>query len=78
MIEINQAIPMKYCETTDFSIEYLKTFFREKCLENVYENLKNGYIEMSSINLYLCEIGFEQDIIDLCAYESKLTGSEML
>lgn len=78
MIEMNQTVPMKYSETADFSIEYLKAFFREKCLENVCENLKNGYIEMSKINLYLCEIGFEQDIIDLYAYESRLTGSEKL
>lgn len=78
MMEINQTIPMKYGETYNFSIERLRALFHEKCLEDICEKLKNGYIEMSGINLYLAEIGFEQDIIDLCVYESMLTGSEKL
>ncbi len=78
MIDINQTVPMKYGEAYNFSLEKLRALFQEKCLDDVCERLKNGYIEMSSINLYLAEIGFEQDILDLCMYEAMLTGSEKL
>ena len=44
----------------------------------VSEKLKDGYVEMSKINLALAEIGFEQDMIELNMYETKLTGCEKM
>lgn len=78
MIEYDQTIPMKYREEPDYAIEYLQLYFRERWLENMCEKLKNGYAEMSQINLSLAEMGLEQDIRELCIYELKLVGREEL
>jgi CopG family transcriptional regulator/antitoxin EndoAI len=39
---------------------------------DIYERLKYGYCEMSQINLTLAELGLEEDMLDLCEYESRL------
>jgi len=78
MIEFQQTIPMKYNETTDVAIDYLKLYFKQKWVEEICESLKNGYKEMSQINLNFAEMGLEEDVLDLCMYESKLVGREKL
>ncbi len=42
----------------------------------VSERLKDGYLEMSQINLTLAEVGFEQDMMELNVYEARLMGCE--
>ena len=56
----------------------MKSYFKEKWLRDIYENFKNGYSEMSQINLTLAEIGMEQDMMDLTLYEARLLGRERL
>lgn len=78
MIEADQMVPMKYNSTTDVIRECIKFYLKEMWVQDIDENLKNGYEEMSQINLTLAEIGLEQDISDLIMYESMLIGREKL
>lgn len=72
--EVDVMVPMEYKDMSDFVIEAMKLFINEKKKLDIIEKLKEGYKEMSQINLNLAEIGLEQDIIDLAMYEARLTG----
>lgn len=76
MIEFNQGIPMKYNAHNNFGLEYLKLYFEQRWYHDIYKSLKNGYDEMSKINLDLAETGLEYDMKDLCCYETRLLGRE--
>ena len=78
MIEFDQRVPMKYSADNDFALDYLKLYFEQRWRHDIYENLKNGYNEMSEINLDLAEIGLECDMEDLYFYETRLVGREKL
>lgn len=78
MIETDQMVPMKYNGTTNIIRECLKFYFKEMWNQDIDENLKYGYEEMSQINLTLAEVGLEQDISDLIMYESMFMGCEKL
>ncbi len=78
MVEVDQLLPMIYNGDSNFIIESMKFYFKEKWLRDIYENFKNGYSEMSQINLSLAEIGIEQDMVDLTLYEARLLGRELL
>lgn len=41
------------------------------------EEMKNGYMEMSELNLEICEMGFCSDIKELKEYEVKLSESDL-
>lgn len=58
--------------------EAMKFYLREKRRMEVSEKLKDGYLEMSNINLALAEIGFDQDMKELNMYEINLTGCEKM
>lgn len=76
--EVDVMVPMEYKNRSDFVIEAMKLFINEKKRIEVAEKMKEGYKEMSQINLTLAEIGLEQDILDLVIYEARLTGRELL
>lgn len=78
MVKVDQLLPMIYYGNNDLIIGTMKFYFKEKWLENIYECFKNGYSEMSQINLSLAEIGIEQDMKDLALYEARLLGRESL
>lgn len=78
MAEVDQLLPMIYNGDSNFIIESMKFYFKEKWLRDIYDNFKNGYSEMSQINLSLAEIGIEQDMMDLTLYEARLLGRELL
>lgn len=78
MIEFDQRVPMKYSLDNGFALDYLKLYFEQRWRRDIYENLKNGYNEMSEINLDLAEIGLECDMEDLYFYETRLVGREKL
>lgn len=78
MIEVAQVIPVKYDSTLDLIRECLKLHYKEKWVQDVDENLKCGYEEMSQLNSTLAEMGLEEDISDLVMYESILIGRERL
>lgn len=72
--EVDVMVPMEYKNRSDFVIEAMKLFIDEKKKVDIIERLKEGYREMSQINLTLAEMGLEQDILDLTIYEARLTG----
>ena len=72
--EVDFMVPMESDNRSDFVIEAMKLFIDGKKKINISEKLKEGYREMSKINLALAEIGLEQDILDLTIYEARLTG----
>ncbi|MGN9163747.1 CopG family ribbon-helix-helix protein [Tissierellaceae bacterium HCP3S3_D8] len=78
MIEVDQMVPVKYDGVVNSFRECLKLYYKEKWIEDLDENLKCGYEEMSELNLTLAEVGLDQDISDLIMYEYILTGREEL
>lgn len=76
MIEVDQITDLSISNDSDSMMEYVKLYFKDKWVKDIYENLKNGYNEMSQINLTLAEIGLEPDMTDLNKYEILLTGRD--
>lgn len=72
--QVDVMVPMQYKNRSDFVIEAMRLFIDDKKRLDIIERLKEGYKEMSQINLNLAEMGLEQDIIDLAMYEARLTG----
>ena len=66
--------PMELDNKSDFMLEAMKLFINENKKNNLTEKLKEGYKEMSQINLALAEMALEQDNLDLIIYEARLTG----
>ncbi|HLR21121.1 MAG TPA: CopG family transcriptional regulator [Tissierellaceae bacterium] len=78
MVEKNLIVPMKCNGTIKVIRECVKVYFKDIWTQDMNENLKHGYKEMSRINLNLAESGLEQDNSDLYNYESVLIGREKL
>lgn len=76
--EVDVMVPMEYKDMSDFVIEAMKLFINEKKKLDIIEKLKEGYKEMSQINLYLAESYVEQHSLDLAMYEARLTGRGMI
>lgn len=76
MIEVDQITDLSISNDSDSMMEYVRLYFKDKWVKDIYENLKNGYNEMSQINLTLAEIGLEPDMTDLNKYEILLTGRD--
>ena len=72
--QVDVMVPMQYKNRSDFVIEAMRLFINDKKRLEIIERLKEGYKEMSQINLNLAEFGLEQDGIDLAMYEARLTG----
>lgn len=70
--QVDVMVPMEYNNRFDFVVEAMKAFINEKKKLEIIEKLKEGYREMSQINLALAEMGLEQDIVDLAIYEASL------
>ena len=76
--EVDFIVSMEEKNRSEFVKEAMKLYIREKKRVEVSERLRDGYVEMSQINLNLAEIGFEQDMVELNVYEAKLTGCEKM
>ena len=76
--EVDFIVSMEKKNRNEFVKEAMKLYIREKRKVEVSKKLKDGYLEMSQINLSLAEVGFEQDMKELNVYESKLTGCEKM
>lgn len=76
--EVDFIVSMEEKNRSEFVKEAMKLYLREKRRMEVSERLKDGYVEMSKINLALAEIGFEQDMMELNMYETNLTGCEKM
>lgn len=76
MIDVDQGTALSLNGDPNSMIECVKRYFKDKWVKDIYENFKNGYYEMSQINLTLAEIGLEHDMTDLHKYEIRLTGRD--
>lgn len=76
--EVDFIVSMEKKNRSEFVKEAMKFYLREKRRLEVSEKLKDGYLEMSNINLALAEIGFDQDMKELNMYEINLTGCEKM
>lgn len=76
--EANDLVPMEYKNMSDFVMEAMKLFIEEKKKLDIIERLKNGYKEMSDLNLGLSEMGLEQDNLELTLYEVSLRRCDLL
>lgn len=76
MIEVDQSTALALSRDPNSMMECVKLYFKDKLVKDIYDNLQNGYNEMSQINLTLAEIGLEPDMTDLHKYEIRLTGRD--
>lgn len=76
MIEVDQSTAINLSVDSNAMMECVKLYFKDKWVKDIYENFRNGYNEMSQINLTLAEIGLEPDMTDLHKYEIRLTGRD--
>lgn len=76
--EVDFIVSMEKKNRSEFVKEAMKLYIREKRKVEVSERLRDGYLEMSQINLTLAEVGFEQDMMELNVYEARLTGCEKM
>lgn len=72
MTEVDQMLPVIKNSKTDIIINSFISYFKYKWKLEICEKLKTGYSDMSQINLTLAEMGLEEDMNDLCMYESEL------
>lgn len=54
----------------------IEMYINQLNLNSIGQSLKNGYEQMSEINLTLAEMYFESDLKTLSDYEEKLSESE--
>lgn len=76
--EVDFIVSIEKKNRSEFVKEAMKFYIREKRRMEVSEKLKDGYVEMSNINLALAEIGIEQDMRELSNYEINLIGCEKM
>lgn len=76
--EVDFIVSMEEKNRSEFVREAMKLYIREKKKLEVSEKLKDGYVEMSKINLSFAEMGLGQDMEELDLYEVKLTGCEKM
>ncbi|WP_026894651.1 CopG family ribbon-helix-helix protein [Clostridiisalibacter paucivorans] len=74
--EIDGIICIEKKNRSEFIREAMKLYIRERKRVQIREELRDGYMEMASINLTFAEMGLEKDNKDLCKYEANLTGCE--
>ena len=76
--EVDFIVSMEKKNRNEFVKEAMKLYIREKRRMEFIEKLKDGYVEMSNINLALAEVGLEQDVVELNVYETMLIGCEKM
>lgn len=76
--QVDIMVPMEYEDKSDLVSEAIKAFLDEKRKSELIEKLRQGYKEMSEINLGYAEMGLEVDVLDLAVYEAKLRRRELL
>lgn len=76
--EVDGIVSNEKKNRSEFIREAMKLYLRERKKIQIREKMKNGYLEMSQINISLAEVGMEEDIRELFTYEATLTGREKL
>lgn len=74
--EVDNIVSIESKNRSEFIREAMKLYLRERKKIQINESMKNGYREMSQINLCFAEMGLEEDYNELINYENRLTGRE--
>ncbi|WP_352418662.1 ribbon-helix-helix protein, CopG family [Proteiniborus sp.] len=74
--EVDNIVSIESKNRSEFIREAMRLYLRERKRIQINESMKNGYREMSQINLYFAEMGLEEDYNELVKYENRLTGRE--
>ena len=61
---------------SEFIREAMRLYLREKKRQRIREELREGYVQMSSINRELADEGIEYDARLMAFYEESLAESE--
>ena len=69
---------MEHKNISYFIVEAMRLFIEEQKKLEIVEKLKNGYKEMSDLNLRLSEMGLDQDNLELALYEQSLRRCDLL
>lgn len=75
--EFDKALKEDCKKRSEFIREAIILYIEEKKKINFIEAMKEGYMEMSELNLEICEMGFCSDIKELKEYEVKLSESDL-
>lgn len=67
-----RELPDRVDEKSDLIVDSLINSLEDNLDLDIYTKFKNGYGEMSEINLTLAEFGLEEDMYDLNMYEVNL------
>ncbi len=72
--EADFIMAQKKLDKKEYVKQTMDFYIREKKRLDIIKQLKQGYKEMSDINLALAESGMQQDVNDLYSYEEHLVG----
>ena len=74
--EIDDAVCLNCGNRSEFVRNAMSFYLKEIKRTTRIETMKNGYLEMSEINIRLSEVGFSTDIETILSYELALSERE--
>ena len=74
--EVDDLVSIDKKNRNEFIKQAMQLYVREQKIMKIKENMKQGYLEMSQININLSEMGLTEDMRELNVYETNLTGCE--
>lgn len=74
--EVDSLVSIDKNNRNELIKQAMQLYIREQRITKIKENMKQGYLEMSQININLSEMGLAEDIRELDVYETNLTGCE--
>ncbi len=74
--EIDDMVCHKCINRSEFIRDAMRFYISEIKRSNAVEKLRNGYLEMSEINITLAEIGLTADYETIIRYETRLAECE--
>ena len=74
--EVDNLVFINKNNRNEFIKRAMKLYIREQRMIEIKETMKQGYLEMSQININLSEMGLTEDMRELNVYETNLTGCE--
>ena len=74
--EIDDMVCHKCINRSEFIRDAMRFYISEIKRTNTVEKLRNGYLEMSEINITLAEIGLTADYETIIRYETRLAECE--
>ena len=74
--EVDNLVSINKNNRNEFIKRAMKLYIREQRMIEIKETMKQGYLEMSQININLSEMGLTEDMRELNVYETNLTGCE--